>query len=85
MPDGGESFPPACGTSCVMAHANLLNLKARPVSCERPSTAIISPEIALRRTVLDGLLSESQFCGPDVTLADRIASLVPQVDAVAVA
>jgi hypothetical protein len=68
-----------------MAHANLLNLKARPVSCERPSTAIISPEIALRRTVLDGLLSESQFCGPDVTLADRIASLVPQVDAVAVA
>jgi hypothetical protein len=68
-----------------MAHANLLNLKARPVSCERPSTAIINPEIALRRTVLDGLLSESQFCGPDVALADRIASLVPQVDAAAVA
>jgi 60 kDa SS-A/Ro ribonucleoprotein len=68
-----------------MAHANLLNLKARAVSCERPSIAIISPEIALRRTVLADLLSESQFCEPDATLADRIASLVPQVDAAAVA
>src|SRR5690349_3886841 len=68
-----------------MAHANLLNLKARAVSCERPSIAIISPEIALLRTVLADLLSESQFCGPDATLADRIASLVPQIDAAAVA
>jgi hypothetical protein len=68
-----------------MAHPNLLHLKARPVSCERPSTAIISPETALRRTVLAELLSKSQCCEQSATVVDCIASLVPQVDAAAVA
>ena len=57
-----------------MAHPNLLNPKARLVSCERTPIAIISPETALRSTVFANLLSESQFCEPGVTVADRIAS-----------
>jgi hypothetical protein len=65
-----------------MAHSNL---KARPVSCERAPTPVVSPEAALRRTVLADHLPENQVCQQGVTVADRIALLVPQVDAAAVA
>lgn len=74
-----------------MARLNLLNLNTRisrntaQRTHEGALAAIISPEAALRRTVLASLLWESQFYEDGITVADRVAALVPQVNAAAVA
>lgn len=74
-----------------MARLNLLNLNTRisrntaPRTHEGAPAAVIHPEAALRRAVLSSLLWESQFYEDGITVADRIAALVPQVDAAVVA
>jgi hypothetical protein len=73
-----------------MARLNLLNLNTRifrntaPCTHEGAPAVVINPEAALRRTVLSSLLRESQFYEDGITVADRVAALVPQVDAAAV-
>lgn len=73
-----------------MARLNLLNLNApifrntAPRTHEGAPSAFISPEAALRR-LLVGPLSESQFYEDGIPVADRVAALVPQVDAATVA
>ena len=74
-----------------MARLNLLNLNTRisrntaPRTHEGATAAVIHPETALRRAVLSSLLWESQFYEDRITVADRIAALVPQVEAAVVA
>lgn len=74
-----------------MARLNLLNLNARifrntaPRTHEGAPAVVIKPEAALRSAVLSSLVWESQFYQGGITVADRIAALVPQVDAATVA
>lgn len=70
-----------------MARLNLLNLNRQPIprTHEGAPAVTLSPEAALRRTVLTALLWEDQFYENGVTVAERVAVLVPQVDAAAVA
>ncbi len=74
-----------------MARLIQLNLNTRifrstaPRTYEGAPAAVISPEVALRRTVLASLLWENQFYEDGVTVADRVAALVPQVNAATVA
>lgn len=70
-----------------MARLNLLNLNTRsmPRTHEGAPAAILRPEAALRRIVLASLLWEDQFYEDGVTVAERVAALVPQVEAAMVA
>jgi hypothetical protein len=63
----------------------MLNLKPGSAPSESRPAAAISPEAALRSTVLAHILFGNQFHEHGVTVAGRIALLVPQVDAAAVA
>src|SRR6201996_2749747 len=54
---------------------------ARPRTHEGAPAAAITPEQALRRSVLACMLWENEFYESGKTIAERIAALVPQVDA----
>jgi hypothetical protein len=56
-----------------------LSLLARPRTHEGAPAATISPEAALRRSVLACMLWENEFYESGLTIADRIRELVPQV------
>src|SRR5882757_7634868 len=66
---------------------NILKLAhlARPRTHEGAPAAIITPEQALRRSVLACMLWESQFYEDGVAIAGRIRELVPKVSAEQVA
>jgi 60 kDa SS-A/Ro ribonucleoprotein len=73
-----------------MARLNILKLSnLAPVfgvrTHEGAPARVISPELQLRRAVLACMLWEEQFYESGVEIAQRIAELVPQVDAVRVA
>jgi 60 kDa SS-A/Ro ribonucleoprotein len=70
-----------------MARLNFLNPNTRPVprTHEGAPAAMLSAEAALRRTVLASLLWENQFYEDGVTVAERVAALVPQVEPAMVA
>src|ERR1700722_5333971 len=59
--------------------------KARPRTHEGAPAARITPEQALRRSVLSCMLWEGEFYEDGVQIAGRIGELVPQVDAAKVA
>jgi len=63
-----------------MARLNLLNLNATRTHEGAPARRI-SPELALRRSVLACLLWENQFYEDGVAIAGRIAELLPKVEA----
>ncbi len=56
-----------------------LSLLARPRTHEGAPAATISPEAALRRSVLACMLWEDEFYESGETIAARIRELVPQV------
>ncbi len=56
-----------------------LSLLARPRTHEGAPAATISPELALRRSVLACMLWENEFYESGETIAARIRALVPQV------
>jgi 60 kDa SS-A/Ro ribonucleoprotein len=58
---------------------------ARPRTHEGAPAAAITPEQALRRSVLACMLWEDEFYESGVTIADRIRELVPQVEPARVA
>ena len=62
-----------------------LNTKKLLKTHEGGRAKYISPELQLRRSVMACLLWEDTFYEDGVEIADRIASLVPQVDAEKVA
>ena len=64
-----------------MARLNILKLShlARPLTHEGAPARAVSPELALRRSVLACLLWESQFYEDGVEIAGRISELVPRV------
>jgi hypothetical protein len=64
-----------------MARLNILKLShlARPRTHEGAPARAVSPELALRRSVLACLLWESQFYEDGVEIAGRISELVPKV------
>ncbi|MGC2621473.1 MAG: TROVE domain-containing protein [Acidobacteriaceae bacterium] len=64
-----------------MARLNILKLShlARPLTHEGAPARVVSPELALRRSVLACLLWESQFYEDGVEIAGRISELVPRV------
>src|SRR5246127_4367446 len=66
---------------------NILKLAhlARPRTHEGAPAAAITPEQALRRSVLACMLWENEFYESGVTIADRIRDLVPQVEPARVA
>jgi len=66
---------------------NILKLShlARPRTHEGASAAVITPEQALRRSVLSCMLWENQFYEEGVSIAGRIRELVPKVEAAKVA
>lgn len=70
-----------------MARLNLLKLShlASPRTHEGAPARTVSPELALRRSVLACLLWENQFYEDGVEIAGRIRELVPKVDAAKVA
>ncbi|MGA9718793.1 MAG: hypothetical protein WBQ79_10985 [Acidobacteriaceae bacterium] len=74
-----------------MARLNLLKPNTRIFrntarrTHEGAPAAVIHPEAALRRAVLSSLSRESQFYEDDITVADRVAALIPQVNAATVA
>ena len=57
----------------------------RPRTHEGAPAAVLTPEQALRRSVLACMLWEKQFYEDGVTIAERIAALVPRVEAAQVA
>ena len=59
--------------------------KARPRTHEGALAAVITPEQALRRSVLSCMLWEGEFYEDGVQIAGRIHELVPQVEAEKVA
>ena len=61
------------------------NTVAQPRTHEGALARAVSPELQLRRSVLSCLLWEDEFYESGVTIADRIASLVPKVAAETVA
>jgi hypothetical protein len=66
---------------------NILKLShlARPRTHEGAPAAVITPEQALRRSVLSCMLWENQFYEEGVSIAGRIRELVPKVEAAKVA
>lgn len=64
-----------------MARLNILKLShlARPRTHEGAPARTVTPELALRRSVLACLLWESQFYEDGVEIAGRISELVPRV------
>src|ERR1700759_4552390 len=54
---------------------------ARPRTHEGAPAAAITPEQALRRSVLACMLWEDEFYESGVTIAERIRTLVPKVEA----
>ena len=64
---------------------NILKPKPRPRTHEGAPAKVITPEQALRRSVLSCMLWESQFYEDGVEIAGRIHELVPQVEAEKVA
>ena len=70
-----------------MARLNILKLShlARPRTHEGAPARVITPELALRRSVLACMLWEDQFYEDGVEIAGRIRELVPKVDAAKVA
>jgi hypothetical protein len=62
-----------------------LSLLARPRTHEGAPATTISPEAALRRSVLACMLWENEFYESGVTIADRIRELVPKVEPARVA
>jgi hypothetical protein len=66
---------------------NVLKLShlARPRTHEGASAVAVSPELALRRSVLACMLWEDEFYEGGVAIAGRIRELVPKVDAAKVA
>ncbi len=66
---------------------NILKLShlARPRTHEGAPAAVITPEQALRRSVLSCMLWENEFYEDGVSIAGRIRELVPKVDAAKVA
>ena len=54
--------------------------KARPRTHEGALAAVITPEQALRRSVLSCMLWEGEFYEDGVQIAGRIHELVPQVE-----
>ena len=66
---------------------NVLKLShlARPRTHEGAPAAAVTPELALRRSVLACMLWEDEFYEDGVAIAGRIRELVPKVDAVKVA
>lgn len=68
-----------------MARLNLMKLSWGPQTHEGGPARNISPELALRRSVLACLLWEDQFYEDGVEIAGRIRELVPKVKPEAVA
>ncbi len=66
---------------------NVLKLShlARPRTHEGAPAVAVTPELALRRSVLSCMLWEDEFYEDGVAIAGRIRELVPKVDAVKVA
>jgi 60 kDa SS-A/Ro ribonucleoprotein len=66
---------------------NILKLShlARPRTHERAPAVVLTPELALRRSVLACMLWENEFYESGATIASRIRELVPQVAPAAVA
>src|SRR3954452_25071048 len=68
---------------------NVLNLsgavRALVRTHEGAPAVAVSPEMALRRSVLACMLWENEFYESGATIANRIAELVPRVDAARVA
>src|SRR5437868_11250401 len=62
---------------------NILKLSAfaRPRTHEGAPAVAVSPELALRRSVLACMLWEDEFYESGVAIAGRIRELVPQVEA----
>jgi hypothetical protein len=58
---------------------------ARPKTHEGAPTVALTPELALRRSVLACMLWENEFYEDGVAIAGRIRELVPKVEAVKVA
>jgi hypothetical protein len=60
---------------------NILKLAhlARPRTHERAPAAVLTPELALRRSVLACMLWEDEFYESGATIASRLRELVPQV------
>ncbi len=61
------------------------NAVAQPRTHEGALARAVSPELQLRRSVLCCMLWEDEFYEDGVTIAGRIAALVPQVEAETVA
>ncbi len=72
-----------------MARLNMLNLRgalpSAPETHEGGPARAITPELALRRSVLACLLWESQFYEDGVEIGGRIQELVPRVEPARVA
>ena len=70
-----------------MLKLNILKLAhlARPRTHEGASARVITPEQALRRSVLSCMLWENEFYEDGVAIAGRIRELVPKVEAAKVA
>ncbi|HUI41294.1 MAG TPA: TROVE domain-containing protein [Terriglobia bacterium] len=72
-----------------MARLNILNLRGAfgpaPKTHEGGAARALTPELALRRSVLACLLWESQFYEDGVEIGGRIQELVPRVEAAQVA
>ncbi len=64
---------------------NIFKPKARPRTHEGARARVITPEEALRRSILSCLLWEGEFYEDGVEIAGRIHELVPQVEAEKVA
>jgi 60 kDa SS-A/Ro ribonucleoprotein len=66
---------------------NILKLShlARPRTHEGAPAAVITPEQALRRSVLSCMLWENEFYEDGVSIAGRIRELVPKVEPARVA
>lgn len=58
---------------------------ARPRTYEGAPAAAVSPELALRRSVLACMLWEDEFYEEGIAIAERIRELVPKVEAAKVA
>lgn len=63
-----------------MAKTNVPQKKTAPLTHEGGRAKIINAEKQLRRSVMACLLWENQFYEDGVSIADRIANLIPKVD-----
>ncbi len=69
----------------VLKLSHLVPLRTRPRTHEGSAAAVLTPEQALRRTVLACMLWEDEFYEEGVSIAQRMRELVPQVSAATVA